>query len=193
MTDTILDSLIVKIRGDSADLRGQLSGIEKDFGELDGVATTVGDSMSRVFENFARSGELSFSSLKRVALSVLNDIANSAIQSGLNSIFGSGSGGIGGFLGNLAGSVLFGRAGGGTVGARQPYLVGERGPELFVPERPGRIIPGQAAMNRAFSDKKTNITINITNQGASGEMTGRSAAQVAVAVRRAMNRAERDL
>jgi len=193
MTETILDSLVVKIRADSADLRGQLADIEKNFGGLESVASATADSMSRVFENFARSGELSFSSLKQVALSVLSDIANSAIQSGLNSIFGQG-GGVGGFLGDLAGSVLFGRAGGGTVGARQPYLVGERGPELFVPESPGRIVPGSGVSRpSASSGKAANITINITNQGGANDMTQRSGAQVAVAVRRAMDRAERDL
>lgn len=193
MTETILDSLVVKIRADSADLRGQLADIEKDFGGLEAVAGKTTDAMTRVFENFARSGELSFSNLKSAALSVLNDIANSAIQSGLNNLFGSGSG-IGSILGDLAGSFLFGRAGGGTVGARQPYLVGERGPELFVPEGSGRIIaqPGSSSI-AASSGGTRNITINITNQGGANDMTGRSGAQVAVAVRRAMDRAERDL
>ncbi|NOZ43156.1 MAG: tail tape measure protein, partial [Alphaproteobacteria bacterium] len=182
MTETILDSLVVKIRADSTPLRRQLNNIEKDFAGLEAVAAKTTDSMSRIFDNFARSGELSFSRLKRTALSVLNDIANSAIQSGLNSIFGSG-GGIGGLLNNLVGSVLFGRAAGGTVGAGQPYLVGERGPELFVPATPGRIMPGQGGGRPGTpSEKKTNITINITNQGTASDMTGRSAAQVAVAV-----------
>ncbi|MCF6216068.1 MAG: hypothetical protein L3J58_07830 [Emcibacter sp.] len=191
MTETVIDSLVVKIRAESAELRGQLAEIEKDFGGLEGVAARTADGMTRVFENFARSGELNFSSLKQVALSVLNDIANSAVQSGLNSIFGQG-GGIGGAIGNIAGA-LFGRAGGGTVGARQPYLVGERGPELFVPENPGRIIPNQGVKSEGVSDKMTNITINITNQGGGNDMSRRSAGQIAVAVRRAMGRAERDL
>ncbi len=193
MTETILDSLVVKIRADSADLRGQLADIEKDFAGLEGVATKTTDSMTRLFDNFARAGEISFSNLRRTALSALNDIASSAIQSGLDSIFGSG-GGIGGTLNNLVGSVLFGRASGGTVGARQPYLVGERGPELFVPEGPGRIMSGPGGGRPvAPSGRKTSITINITNQGAASDMTGRSAGQIAVAVRRAMARSERDL
>ncbi len=80
------------------------------------------------------------------------------------------------------------------MGSNQPYLVGERGPELFIPEGPGRIIPNQGMGQMTPSPKRpTNITINITNQGSGSDMTGRSAAQVAVAVRRAMNRAERDL
>ncbi len=191
MTETVIDSLVVKIRADSADLRGQLADIEKDFGGLEDVAARTTDGMTRVFENFARNGELNFSSLKQVALSVLNDIANSAVQSGLNSIFGQSSG-IGGAIGNIA-SAFFGRAGGGTVGARQPYLVGERGPELFVPENPGRIIPNQGVKSERTSDRMTNITINITNQGGGNDMSRRSAGQVAVAVRRAMGRAERDL
>jgi len=190
MTETVIDSLVVKIRAESADLRGQLAEIEKDFGGLEDVAARTADGMTRVFENFARTGELNFSSLKQVALSALNDIASSAIQSGLNSIFGQG--GIGGAIGNIAGA-LFGRAGGGTVGARQPYLVGERGPELFVPENPGRIIPNQGVKSERTSDKMTNITINITNQGGANDMSRRSAGQIAVAVRRAMGRAERDL
>lgn len=193
MTETILDSLVVKIRADSADLRGQLADIEKDFSGLEGTAGRVADGMTRVFENFARSGEISFSNLKRTALSVLNDIANSAIQSGLDSIFGSG-GGIGGAIGDIVGGVLFGRAGGGTVNSRQPYMVGERGPELFVPENPGRIVPGQGISRPSGGGAKArNITINITNQGGSNDMTQRSAGQIAVAVRRAMDRAERDL
>jgi len=190
MTDTIIDSLIVKVSADSTGLREQLAGIEKDFGGLEDVAARTADGMGRVFENFVRTGELNFSSLKQVALSALNDIANSAIQSGLNSIFGQG--GIGGAIGNIAGA-FFGRAGGGTVGARQPYLVGERGPELFVPENPGRIIPNLGMGGQGGSEKMTNITINITNQGGSNDMSRRSAGQVAVAVRRAMGRAERDL
>ena len=192
MTETILDSLVVKIRADSSDLRGQLASIEKDFGSLDTVAATTADGMSRVFENFARSGELSFSSLKRAALSVLNDIANTALQSGLDSLFGSNSS-IGNSISSLASSFLFGRASGGTVGARQPYLVGERGPELFVPERPGRIIPAQDMSRGGGRAQATNITINITNQGQSSDMTRRSAGQVAVAVRRAMDRADRNM
>ncbi|VAX03719.1 hypothetical protein MNBD_ALPHA03-846 [hydrothermal vent metagenome] len=192
MTETVIDSLVVKIRAESADLRGQLAEIEKDFGGLEDVAARTADGMTRVFENFARSGELNFSRLKQVALSALNDIANSAVQSGLNSIFGQG-GGIGGAIGNIA-SALFGRAGGGTVGSRQPYLVGERGPELFVPESPGRIIPHQGTGGKAAaSPRMNNITINITNQGGANDMSRRSAGQVAVAVRRAMGRAERDL
>jgi len=65
-------------------------------------------------------------------------------------------------------------------------------PELFVPESPGRIIPGGGGTT-APSSKSNNITINITNQGGGNDMTQRSAGQVAVAVRRAMDRAERDL
>ena len=205
MTETTLDSLVVKIRGDSSDLTRQLENIERDFGALDSIAEKTMDSMGRIFQDFARSGELSFNSLKRVALSALSDIANSAIRSGLDAIFGgnnnSGGGagggignGIGNFLGNMIGNVLFGRASGGTVGRRQPYLVGERGPELFVPDSAGRIIPDiPAGSPSQITGKSSNITINITNQGAADNMTQRSAAQVAVAVRRAMARAERDL
>ncbi|MCF8473072.1 MAG: hypothetical protein K9G26_00130 [Emcibacter sp.] len=196
MTETILDSLVVKIRADSADLRGQLDNIEKDFGGLETAAARTSDGMTRMFANFARSGELSFSSLRQVALSVLNDIANSAIQSGLNNLFGGSS--IGNSLGSIVSGALFGRAGGGSVNARAPYLVGERGPELFVPENAGRIIPnsitnGQGRGSASGTGRPSNITINITNQGASNDMTSRSAGQVAVAVRRAMDRAERDL
>lgn len=196
MTESILDSLVVRIRADSSDLRRQLSDIEQDFQGLEGAAGEMADGLTRVFEDFARSGELSFDSLKRSAFSVLDDIANRAIQSGLDSLFGSGSGdGWGNLFGDIAGSFLFGRAGGGAVGAGQPYLVGERGPELFVPQGPGRIMPRQdiSAGASGGAGKSTNITVNITNQGAGGDMTRRSANQVAVAVRRAMDRAGRNM
>jgi len=198
MTESILDSLVVRVRADSSDLRRQLSDIEQDFQGLEGAAGEMADGLTRVFEDFARSGELSFDSLKRSALSVLDDIANRAIQFGIDSIFGadSASGGdIGGTLGNLLSGFLFGRAGGGAVGAGQPYLVGERGPELFVPQGAGRIMPRQDLTSGASrgAGKSTNITVNITNQGAGGDMTRRSAGQVAVAVRRAMDRADRNM
>tara|TARA_R110002073_G_scaffold70042_5_gene173430 strand:+ start:1431 stop:2018 length:588 start_codon:yes stop_codon:yes gene_type:complete len=195
MTETTLDSLVVKIRGDSADLRDELSAIKREFDGLDQIAAQTGEGLTRIFSDFARSGELNFKSLGQVAQSVLADIANSAIQSGLSRLFGDSDSGMGNALGSFFGS-LFGRAGGGTVGARQPYLVGERGPELFVPSGAGRILPraetahiGGAGAGRAAPQ----ITINITNQGGGQDMTRRSAGQVAVAVRRAMDRAERDL
>ena len=195
MTETTIDSLVVKIRGDGADLRAELGTIKREFDGLDQIATQTADGLTRIFSDFARSGELSFKSLGQVAQSVLADIANSALQSGLSNLFGDSNGDMGGALGSFFGS-LFGRAGGGTVGARQPYLVGERGPELFAPSGPGRILPraeaarsGGAGSGRAAPQ----ITINITNQGGGQDMTRRSAGQVAVAVRRAMDRAERDL
>lgn len=196
MTETILDSLVVKIRADGSALKDQLGSIEKDFTRLDSVADKTAAGMSRVFENFARSGKLSFDSLRQTALSVLNDIAGSAIRSGINSIFGSGgsSGGFSNFLGSLASSFLGGRAGGGSVSARQPYMVGERGPELFMPEMPGRIIPaGARPAGSGGGGKVTNITVNITNKGNEQDMTQRSAGQLAVAVNRAMKQAERNL
>jgi len=195
MTETILDSLVVKIRADGSALKTQLGDIEKDFSQLDHVADKTAAGMSRVFENFARSGKLSFDGLRQTALSALSDIAGSAIQSGLNNIFGSGGGGgFGSFLGNVASSFLGGRAGGGSVSARQPYIVGERGPELFMPEMPGRIIPNSGnIMPSGGAGKVTNITVNVTNKGSADHMNERSAGQLAVAVRRAMAQAERNL
>ncbi|RME61846.1 MAG: tail tape measure protein, partial [Alphaproteobacteria bacterium] len=114
--------------------------------------------------------------------------------------FGGGGFGIGGFGGGgifsaLAGPVLSlaGRAAGGSVSEGRPFLVGERGPELFVPDRAGRIAPSGAPRPMARPGGRTvNITVNVNGAG-SAPAIRQSAAQVAVAVRRALARAERDL
>lgn len=187
MTETVIDSLVVKVRADVSDLKDQLADVKQDFIDLERVGRDVADELGRSFENFSRSGKLSFSGLRDLALSVLQDIASSAIRSGINGIFGSGSGGSG-FFGDILGS-LFGRAGGGTVAPNRPFLVGERGPELFVPHTAGRITAPGGGQG---SSKVTNITVNVNNQNGAPDTGRRSAGQIALAVRRAVSRAERD-
>lgn len=190
MATTVIDSLLVRVKADVSGLKGQLAGVKQEFIDLERVGSDVADELGRSFENFARTGKLSFSGLRDLALSVLQDIASSAIQSGISSLFGgSAGGGGGGFFGGLV-SSLFGRAGGGTVAPNRPFLVGERGPELFVPHMPGRIVAPTAAQG---GSKVTNITVNVNNQNGTQEAGRRSAGQIALAVRRAVIRAERDV
>jgi len=196
MVETRLDSLVVQVRADVSDFRDQLDDIETGFGNLDHIAQDLTRAMTGVFEDFARTGRISFDSLRDVALSAINDIANSLLQSGIDSIFGAGDGfdfRTGGILPGLFDGI-FGRAGGGTVASGRPYVVGERGPELFVPETPGRIMTNaNASAAGGGVNRTTNITINMNNNGGSVDNSRRSAGQVAVAVRRAVERAERNL
>ncbi|WP_417319819.1 tail tape measure protein [Emcibacter sp.] len=186
MSETILDSLVVKLRADTSGLKGALGDMEKDLGRLEGATSNTADGMSRALGSFVRNGELSFESLRQTALDVLDDILGNLLNGGFS---GGNSGGTSLFA-NLATS-LFGREGGGAVSPEQPYLVGEKGPEVFIPHTAGRIAPGPGAGN--IANRTTNITINVTGQNASPQAGRKSAGQIAVAVRRAVERAERNL
>ncbi|GAB4155073.1 MAG: hypothetical protein Tsb0016_27100 [Sphingomonadales bacterium] len=207
--DTLLDSLVVAIRADTRDLGRGLRGVREELGGITSFNDIIGDAgelaadrMSQAFERFAQTGKLSFADLKSSILAMLNDIASAVIRSGLQEllggIFGGGGGGpLGGFLASGSGSgglggllSLAGRAVGGPVREDRPFLVGERGPELFIPSRAGRIEPLAAAT--PVRPRNINITVNVNGNGDAGALR-QSAGQVAVAVRRALLRAERDL
>lgn len=220
MTETVLDSLVVRLRADASELKRQVAGARQSLTSLGtlssaaqagltGVSQTglqmndalarsterVVASMTGAFERFARTGKLSFQGLKQTALSALADIAAAATRNLLGSIFGGGSSGGGifsGFFGNLI-SGLFGlRAGGGPVSPRQPFVVGERGPEIFTPAIAGRITPNHRLGETTPGGRVTNISINVTGTG-DPDSVRRSAGQVAAAVRQAVERAERNL
>lgn len=181
MTETLLDSLVVRIGADVA-------GLEKGIAAADTLAATTekaAQSMAGAFEGMARRGAISFDNLKASALSSLAEMAAGFLSSGLSSLLGGGSGS------GFASIFLPGRAGGGSVTPRQPYVVGERGPELFVPEGSGRIDPhpARAATPRAEGPR---ITINVNGVREERDLR-QSATQVAVAVNRAMARAQRGL
>ena len=187
-----LDTLVVRVRADTAgfardvaDMRGQLEG------PLAGGVDSAGRAIERALGRAATTGRIGFDDLRKVALSALADIAASAIKSNLGALFGGGGGG--GLLNSLASaaSSLFGgapgRATGGPVTGGRPYMVGERGPELFVPTSAGSVV----AAGRGSSRGPVNITVNVGGSNADPAFMGRTGAQVARAVRHALDRAER--
>jgi len=189
-----LDTLVIGVRADTsgfardvADIRGQLEG------PLASGATSAGKAIETALSRAARSGSLGFDDLRKVALASLADIAASAIKTNLGSLLGgAGSGGIVGALGSAASSLFGGapgRATGGPVTGGRAYMVGERGPELFVPTAAGRIQPsGGAGANGGRG--AVNVTVNVAAaSGAAPEFMARTGAQVARAVRSALDRA----
>jgi phage-related minor tail protein len=189
MSETLLDTLLVQVRTDTRAASQGLDTMRRDIDLLGVGADSVSRRMENAFERFVRTGKFNFQSLRQLATGVLADIAGASLRSGIGSLLGSlgggGSGG-GGLFSALLGTLgLPGRATGGTVSARTPYLVGERGPELFVPHAAGRIETG-GAPSRALS-----ITINLSSTGQDQRTMARSANQVALAVRRSLDRAER--
>lgn len=220
MTETVLDSLVVRLRADTTDLKRQVAGAQQSLTSLGTLSATaqagltgvsqaglqmndllarsterVVGSMTGAFARFARTGKLSFQGLRQTALAALADIAAAATRNLLGSIFGSGSSGGGifsGFFGNFF-SGLFGlRAAGGPVSPRRPFVVGERGPEIFTPAIAGQITPNHRLGEAPPGRRVTNISINVTGTG-DPEAVRRSAGQVAAAVRQAVERAERNL
>lgn len=212
MAETVLDTLVVKIRADTRELdqglaaaMTSLSGLERVAGEATGTTVGLGAvangmtldldrtteaatrRMGAAFERLARSGRLSFESLKDAALTTLAQIVAGYLSAGLERLFQAGAGG-------LATMFTPGRAGGGTVAGGQPYIVGERGPELFVPATAGRIVTQGESAGRRADPRERVPQISITINTSGGESEGRrSAAQVALAVQRALARAERAL
>ncbi|RMD90307.1 MAG: tail tape measure protein, partial [Alphaproteobacteria bacterium] len=81
-----------------------------------------------------------------------------------------------------------GFAAGGPLAPGRPALVGEQGPEIVVPRFAGEVVPRR--MLGSADQRPVSITINIA--GDSAPAAGReSATQIALAVRRALQRAER--
>ena len=221
MAATELDALVVSLRADDSRLKRDLERVHRALADLDAAAggtdraladliaagqqTTdllaatadqAASRMSSAFERFARTGKLSFSDLRDVAVAALNDIVNSAVRAGLDQLFGGGGGGgfggggggLGGFFSGLFGSLFPGRATGGPVAPGRAYMVGERGPELFVPAVSGRVLPSGTQPPA----RVVNIAVNVTAPGEPAALR-RSAGQIAAGVQRALARAERNL
>ena len=209
MAETVLDSLVVKIEADTRGLEAgvnrtaaSLQGLESFAGraqgstlELGGIAGGMADElgvaaerasdrMAGAFARMAQSGRLSFEGLRDAALAAIAEIVANLLSVGIRNIFGS----------VFSTAFLPGRAGGGAVSPAQAYMGGERGPELFVPQVAGRITTPSAATwpQETRQNRRTNITINMHGAG-DGEGLRQSSTQVALAVRRALMRAERSL
>ena len=171
-----LDTLVVRLRADTAgfardvgDIRGQLEG------PLAGGVDSAGRAIESALARAARTGKLGFEDLRKVALATLGDIASQAVRSNLSSLFGGGNGG-----------GLPGRATGGPVTGGRAYMVGERGPEMFVPTGSGQIVAGGSGRGAV------NVTVNVAAPRDAGPaFMARTGAQVARAVRGALDRAER--
>jgi phage-related minor tail protein len=190
MAETLLDTLLVQVRTDTRQATQGLGSMRRDIDLLGVGADSAARRMENAFAGFVRSGKFNFESLRQLALSVLADIASSALRGGIDGLLGSlgggGRTGSGGLLSGVLGALgLPGRATGGPVQARTPYLVGERGPELFVPHNAGRIEA------RSGASRSVAITINVSGNTGDARTMARSANQVALSVRRALDRAER--
>jgi phage-related minor tail protein len=186
-----LDSLVIGIRADTSGFARDIATIK---GQLDTTLVSGADHAGKAIESAlvkaAKTGSLGFDDLRKVALSTLAEIAASAIKTDLRGLFGGGASG-GGILSTLASaaSSLFGgapgRATGGPVTGGSAYVVGERGPELFVPTASGRIASGGG------QGGPINITVNVaTPADAAPAFMQRTGAQVARAVRHALDRAD---
>ena len=184
-----LDTLLVKVRADTAGFTRDVGAMRSDLeGPLAGGIDTAGRRIETSLAKAIATGRLGFDDLRKVAVSALAEIAASAVKTDLGALFGGGSGG-GGLLSSLA-SALFGgapgRATGGPVTGGRPYMVGERGPELFVPTSAGSI---QAAGGGQRGP--VHITVNVAAaSGSDPAFMGRTGAQVARAVRHALDRAD---
>ncbi|MGD8326355.1 MAG: hypothetical protein PVF65_05520 [Sphingomonadales bacterium] len=213
--ETVIDTLVVKVDADTSSLRHVLAQAQEDFEAVGAAAekagsdveevraegVDLGDALAEAFEDavgrigeslldLVAMGEFSFAGLKRVALSAVRDIAEAVLSNvggggggALSSLFGGGGSG---FLSSIAG-LFGGRAIGGQVTTDRPFLVGERGPELFFPGQAGRVEPIQERR----ADRPVSITINVNNEGGA-PMSRESAGQIALQVRRAVERAGRD-
>lgn len=212
---TELDALVVSLRADTRRFRSDIAEARSALGDLEAMAqapqarldqalgtardgsevlSTVTSEllggMEDALQRFGETGRLTFDDLRSAALSALSDILQAMHEGpfGGGGLFGSpGGGGLAGALVNTAFSFL-GRAAGGPVAPSRPYIVGERGPELFVPRGAGEIVPGPAGGGPA---QPINITVNVSGATANGGDASRSGTQIALAVRRALKRAER--
>ena len=216
MTETVLDSLVVRLRADTGQLKRELSAATRSLrsldglshqtaaslGSLSGLGISVNETLGRAteqavrrmtgaLEQFARTGKLSFKGLRDTALSALGEITASLTRGLLAQVFGglSGRGFLGAVFSGLGGLPFGFRADGGPVSPGRSFLVGERGPELFTPATAGRITPSHRV---GEGGRVTNISITV-NGATEPSGLRRSAGQIATAVRLAVERAERNV
>ena len=208
---TELDALVVSLRADTRQFRRDIAQARDALADLQSLAqapqqaaaeslrdlldtssmvTTATresvEGLERLLVRFTESGRLSFRQLRAEALSALSDIADAVLR--LPPIGIGQGGGLGDILpGSL--SSLLGRAAGGPVTPEQPFLVGERGPEVFVPRIAGEVLPNRPGQDFS-SARPVSITVNV-NAAQSREEAQRSGTQVALALRRALARADR--
>jgi len=206
-----LDSLVVSLRADTRQFRRDIAQAREALADLQslaeapqrgaadslrdlldtsGLVTTATresvEGLERLLARFAETGRLSFRQLRAEALAALSDIADAVLR--LPPIGIGSGGGLGDIVSNSISSLL-GRAAGGPVTPDQPFLVGERGPEVFVPRIAGEVLPNRPGESR-FATRPVAITVNV-NAAQSREEAQRSGTQVALALRRALGRAER--
>lgn len=206
-----LDALVVSLRADTERFRKDIADAGRALEELKSLAEAPGEALARSLAGaldgnallrsstrelfaelestllrFAETGNLSFRDLRDSALGALATIAREVL-----SLFGGGGGG-GGFAGLLLGGIgsLLGFAQGGPASGSRPVLVGESGPEIFVPRTAGEVLPNRPGFPPSMAARPISITVNMNGTGDS-EAIRQSGTQVALAVRRALLRAER--
>lgn len=210
-----LDALVVSLSADTRRFREQIADVQTTLGELGALAeapqpvlaetlatalegnAVLAESGRRLFaglerslERFAATGKLSFSGLRDIALGALGDIARAVFNIPGFGFGGTGTPGGPGLPGGIFSSLfsLLGFAAGGPLSPGRPALVGEAGPEIVVPRFAGEVIPRRSLDAPAM--RPISITVNVTGEAATG--TAReSGTQIALAVRRALQRAER--
>lgn len=186
--DDDVDPLVVSVRADRQALASDIAQMRAAIeGPLIDSAERAGNAIEGALLRAVRTGKFGFDDLRRTVLSVMSDIARSAISAALP---GNGSGGLLSLASSIATSLLGapGRATGGAVAPARPYLVGERGPELFVPTASGHIQP--ASGNRSVG-RDIRITVNVGQGSGDAARMAASGRQIALAVRRAIETAER--
>lgn len=188
--DDEIEQLVVAVRADTrafaSDVAAMRAGLEGGLGQgADRAGRTIEAGLARAI----RTGKLGFEDLKAVALAAMAQIAAASIGNGVGALLGGGGSGLIGGATSLLGSLLGlpGRATGGPVSPGAAYLVGERGPELFVPTASGRIAAAAPAPAR-----EVRVAISVQAGGGSeARALERSSRQVARAVARALQTAER--
>lgn len=178
------EDVVVSVRADAGALASDIAAMRAAIeAPLADSAERAGQRIESALLRAVRTGKFGFDDLRRTAMAVMNDIARSALAAAL-----PGGGGLLGLAGNVLGAALGlpGRATGGPVAPGRAYLVGERGPELFVPTASGRIDAGRPSAGRDIR-----ITVNVTGSAsADPQRLVASGRQIALAVRRAIDRAE---
>ncbi|MBU3078465.1 tail tape measure protein [Sphingomonas quercus] len=186
--DEELERMVVRVNADLAPFQRDCDEMKR---MLDSGVGKAGQAAGRLIEaalgQAIRTGKFGFEDLKRIALAAMSDVARAAISNGLGSVLNDG--GLVSTGTRLIGAALGlpGRATGGPVTQGRAYMVGERGPELFVPTSSGRVEGAAGGATRSV-----NVAISIgVPAGSAPDALARSGRQVARAVRRALDAAER--
>lgn len=154
---------------DTSSIKGSTNDIANDFTRLSASINASTDNWSTHLATALASSENQFEAFAQAIGDIAKEIQIMLIKTFVtDKIVNSFMRGLNRGANNDFVGPPSPRASGGPVDSNSPFLVGEQGPELFVPRTNGQIVNNNKLKNTQGSSRPVNVTINQSNNYATG-------------------------